>query len=71
MLKYIMNNESTKIRRILLMEIHTRLLNFSFSDWFFSKYAEYIENVHCTPRTAARQREVLLVHDRAREHHID
>ena len=32
--------------------IHTRQLNFSFSDWLFSKYAECIENVHCTPRTA-------------------
>ena len=29
------------------------------------------ENVHCTPLTVPRLREVLLVHDRAREHHID
>ena len=33
--------------------IHTRQLNFLFSDWLFSKYAERMENVHCTPRTAS------------------
>ena len=46
--------------------IHTLLLIFLFSDWFFSKYAECIENVHCTLRTAPRLHEVLLVRDRAR-----
>ena len=34
--------------------IHTLQLNFLLSDWLFIKYAEYIENVHCTPRTAPR-----------------
>ena len=29
--------------------IQTRQLNFLFSDWLFSKCAECIENVHCTP----------------------
>ena len=64
---------SRKVSR--LGSIHTRQLNFLFSDWLFSKYAECIENVHCTPRTAPRLRlglcEVLLVRDLAREHHID
>ena len=47
-------------------------MNFLFSDRLFSKYAECIENVHCTPRTAPRLREVLLVRDRReRERHID
>ena len=32
-----------------------------FSNWLFSKYAECIDNVHCTPRTAPRLRS-----DRAR-----
>ena len=41
------------------------------SDWLFSKYAECIENVHCTLRTAPRLREMLLVRDLARERHID
>ena len=27
--------------------IHTLQLNFLFSEWLFSKYAECIENVHC------------------------
>ena len=36
--------------------IHTLQLNFLFSDWLLSKYAECIENVHCTPRTAPRLR---------------
>ena len=46
-----------------LSPIHTLQLNFLFSDWLFSKYAECIENVHCTPRTAPRLLEVLLVRD--------
>ena len=50
--------------------IHSQL-NFLFSDWVYSKYAECIENVHCTPLTAPRLHEVLLVRDRARECHID
>ena len=50
-----------------LKMIHTFQLNFLFSDWLFSKYAECIENVHCTPRL----REVLLVRDRVRERHIN
>ena len=54
-----------------LITIHTLQLNFLLSDWLFSKYAECIENVHCTPRTAPRLREVLLVRDLARERHID
>ena len=42
--------------------IHTLQLNFLFSDdWFFSKYTECIENVHCTKRTAPRQRMVFLI----------
>ena len=36
-----------------LIFIHTLPLNFLFCDWFFSKYAEWIENVHCTPRLSA------------------
>ena len=60
---YVVHHES-------LVKIHTLQLNFLFSDWFFSKYAECIENVHCTPRTAPRLREVLLVRDRERERHI-
>ena len=51
--------------------IHTPQLNFLLSDWLFSKYAECIENVHCTPRTAPRLREVLLVRDLARKCHVD
>ena len=56
--------------------IHTLELNFLFSDWLFSKYAECIENVHCTPRTVPqtvpRLCEVLLVCALiARERHID
>ena len=39
-----------------LIKIHTLQLNFLSSDWLFSKYAECIENVHCTPRTAPRLR---------------
>ena len=39
---------------LTLTIIHTRQLNFLFSDWLFSKYAECIKNVHCTPRTAPR-----------------
>ena len=38
------------------MLIHTLQLNFLFSDWLFRKYAECIENVHCTARTAPRLR---------------
>ena len=53
------------------LRIHTLQLNFLFSDWLFRKYAECFENVHCTPRTAPRLREVLLVRDRVRERHID
>ena len=49
------------------MPVCTLKLNFLFSDWLLSKYAEYIENVHYTPRTAPRLREVLLVRNRARE----
>ena len=30
--------------------LHTLQLNFLLTDWLFSKYAECIENVHCTPR---------------------
>ena len=37
---------------LALTNIHTLQLNFLFSDWLFSKYAECIENVHCTPQTA-------------------
>ena len=54
-----------------LINIHTLQLNVLFSDRLFSKYAECIENVHCTPRTARRLREVLLVCDRTCERHID
>ena len=36
--------------------IHTLQLNFLFSDWLFSKYAECIENVHCTLLTAPKLR---------------
>ena len=36
----------------LLQTIHTLQLNFLVYDWLFSKYAECIENIHCTPRTA-------------------
>ena len=42
-----------KIRWCELQGIHTLPLNFLFCDWFFSKYAEWIENVHCTPRLSA------------------
>ena len=52
-------------------DIHTLHLNFLLSDWLFNKHAECIENVYCTPRTAPRLREVLLVRDRGRERHID
>ena len=51
--------------------IHTLQFNFLFSDWLFSKYAECIEYVYCTPRTTPRLRELLLVSDRALERHID
>ena len=34
--------------------IHKLQHGFLFSDWLFSKYAECIENVHCTPRTVPR-----------------
>ena len=51
--------------------IHTLQLNFLFSDWFFSKYVECIENVQYTLRTVPRLREVLLLCDRTRDHHID
>ena len=51
--------------------IHTLQLNFLFSHWLFGKYVECIENVHCTPRTTPRLREVLLVRERACERHID
>ena len=54
-----------------LMMFHTLQLNFLFSDWLFSKYAECIENFHCIPRTANRLREMLLVRDHKRERHID
>ena len=54
-----------------LIKIHTLPLNFLLSDWLLSKYAECIENVHCTPRTAPRLREMLLVRDLAHERHID
>ena len=54
-----------------LICIHTLPLNFLFSDWLFCKYAECIENVHCTLRTAPSLHKVLLVHDRACECHID
>ena len=50
--------------------IHTLQLDFLFSDWLFSKYAECIENVYCTPQTAPRLHEVLLVCDPACERHI-
>ena len=50
-----------KVNQGPLFDIHTLQLNFLLSDWLFSKYAECIENAHCTPRTASRLREVLLV----------
>ena len=50
-----------------MKSIHTLQLSFLYSDWFSSKYAEGIENVHCTPPTVPRLCEVLLVRDR----HID
>ena len=40
----------------LLKSIHTLQLSFWFSDWLFSKYAEWIENVHCTPHIAPSMR---------------
>ena len=40
----------------LSKRIHTLQLNFLFSDWLFTKYAQCIENVHWTPRTAPRLR---------------
>ena len=54
-----------------LILIHTPQLNFLFSDWLFSKYAECVENAHCTPHTAPRLHKVLSVYDRARERPID
>ena len=51
--------------------IHTLKVDFLFSDWLFSKYAECIENVHCTLRTVPRLREVLLVSESVRDHQID
>ena len=56
---------------ICLTPVHTLQVDFLFSDWLFSEYAESIENVHCTPRTAPRLRDVLLVRDCARDCHID
>ena len=53
------------------IKVHTLQLNFFFYDWLFSKYAEYIENVHCTLRTAPRLRKMLLVRDHACEHHMN
>ena len=54
-----------------LDSIHTLPLNFLFRDWFFSKYAEWIENVHCTPRLSAYSLFViswpLNRHDKSRE----
>ena len=41
---------------LTLFVIHTLQLNVLFSDWLFSKHAQCIENVHCTPRTAPRLR---------------
>ena len=38
----------------VLILIHTLQLNFLFSDWLSSKYAECIENVYCTLRTCAQ-----------------
>ena len=54
------------IVKFALISIHTLQLNFLFSDWLFSKYAECIENVHCASRTAPRLHEVLFVRDRVR-----
>ena len=54
-----------------VISIHTLQLNFLFSDWLFSKYEKCIENVHCTPLTAPKLHEVLLVRDRGRDRHID
>ena len=44
------------IHHLHMTSFHTLQLNFLLSDWLFSKYAECIENVHCTPRTACRLR---------------
>ena len=44
-----------------VLKIHTLQLNFLFSDWLFSKYVECIGDVHCTPGTAPRLREGLVV----------
>ena len=59
--QYIEDNESDIVNENYmstdaLNDIHTLQLNFLLSDWLFSKYAECIENVHCTPRTAPRLR---------------
>ena len=60
-----------EINRNILTSIHTLQFSFSFSDWFFSKYTQCIENVHCTPRMAPRLRGVLMVCDRVCDRHID
>ena len=70
-LEYILISRDDIMQKSELLYIHTLQLNILFSDWLFSKYAECIENVHCTPRTAPRLREVLLVRDRTPERHID
>ena len=46
-------------------------LNLLFSDWIFSNYMECIENVQCTPCTAHRLQEVLLLPDCVNDSHID
>ena len=66
-----MNTAHLDLHNYALILIHTLQLNFLFSDWLLSKYAECVENVHCTPRTAPRLCKVLLVRDRTRERHID
>ena len=52
----ILLNPSCGTHAYRMTNIHTLQLNFLFSDWLFSKYAECIENVHCTLRTAPRLR---------------
>ena len=41
-------NHFSQDLRIYEPIIHTLQLNFLFSDWLFSKYAECIKNVHCS-----------------------
>ena len=43
----------TDAQNIISLNIHTLQLGYLLSDWLFSKYAECMENVQCTPEYCA------------------